>query len=403
MRVLQINTTVNSGSHGRIAEEIGLSLIASGHESYIAASYTGRPSKSQVIKIGSEFDRFLHGLKTRLFDRHGFGSRLATRALIKKIKEIDPDIIHLHNLHGYYLHIGVLFRYLKSAGKPIVWTLHDCWPFTGHCSYFDKVNCFKWKTGCYCCPNRSGYPASLLIDNSRINYRDKKQLFTGISNMVLVSPSQWLAGHISESYLKDYEIKVINNGIDIEKFKPFVSNTLREKYRIKGKYILGVASIWVKRKGLEDFIKLRSMLGPETLIVLVGVQRKQAKSLPEGIIPVLRTENINELAGLYSGAEVFVNPTYVDNFPTTNLEALACGTPVVTYKTGGSPETIDNKTGIVVEKGDIKGVADSIRMILNNGKKFYSDNCRSRAEKYYDRKIMCDKYLTLYEDLIQNK
>jgi glycosyltransferase involved in cell wall biosynthesis len=400
MKILQINTTVNSGSHGRIAEEIGLSLIAAGHESYIAAAYTVRPSRSQVIRIGCDFDRKLHGLKTRLFDRHGFGSGASTRKLVNQIKNIDPDIIHLHNIHGYYLHVGVLFNYLKATNKPVVWTFHDCWPFTGHCSYFDAVNCYKWKTECYRCPNKSGYPKSLLIDNSLINYRDKRQIFTGISNMVLVSPSQWLAGHLRESYLKDYEIRVINNGIDTKNFKPVRSDTLRERYKIKGRYILGVASTWTRRKGLDDFIRLRAMLEPEIGIVLVGLNRNQAGRLPEGIISISRTENIDELAALYSGAEVFVNPTYVDNFPTTNIEALACGTPVITYNTGGSPEALDENTGILVEKGDIRGLDKAVKTILKNEKEQYSDACRGRAVKLYNKNDKYKDYISLYQSLL---
>jgi len=401
MKVLQINTTVNSGSHGRIAEEIGLSLIAAGHESYIAAAYTPRPSQSRVIKIGHDFNRRLHGLKTRLFDRHGFGSKTPTRKLINQIKHIDPDIIHLHNIHGYYLHIGVLFEYLKSSNKPVVWTFHDCWPFTGHCSYFDAVNCFKWKTGCYSCPNKAGYPKSILIDNSRINYRDKKHLFTGVSDMVLVSPSQWLAGHLRESFLKEYEIKVINNGIDTENFKPIISDMLIEKYKISGKYILGVASTWTKRKGLDDFISLRARLEPEIGIVLVGLNQNQARKLPDGIISISRTENINELSALYSGAEVFVNPTYVDNFPSTNIEALACGTPVITYNTGGSPEAIDENAGIVVDKGDTEGLGKAVETMLKNGKEHYSSACRDRAVKLYNKNDRYGDYISLYQSLLE--
>jgi len=402
MKILQINTTVNSGSHGRITEEIGLSLIEAGHESYIAAAYTVRPSRGRVIRIGCDFDRKLHGLKTRLFDRHGFGSKASTHKLVNRIKDIDPDIIHLHNIHGYYLHIGVLFKYLKRANKPVVWTFHDCWPFTGHCSHFDAVNCYKWKTECYRCPNKSGYPKSLLIDNSRINYRDKRQILTGISNMVLVSPSQWLAGHLHESFLRDYEIKVINNGIDTEKFKPVRSDTLREKYKIKGRYILGVASTWTRRKGLDDFIRLRAMLEPEIGIALVGLNRNQTGRLPDGIIPISRTENIDELAALYSGAEVFVNPTYVDNFPTTNIEALACGTPVLTYNTGGSPEAVDERTGFVIPKGDIKGLEESINKIINAEQDKYFIPCRQRAASFYDSQYMAKQYLSLYQSLIED-
>ncbi len=401
MRVLQINTTVNSGSHGRIAEQIGLALIEAGHESYIAAAYTARPSRSQIIKTGFDLDRKLHGLQTRIFDRHGFGSGASTRKLINHIKDIDPDIIHLHNIHGYYLNIRYLFDYLGLANKPVVWTFHDCWPFTGHCSYFDAVNCFKWKTGCYSCPNKHGYPRSYFFDNSRKNYRDKKELFTSVPCVMLVAPSQWMARHLGNSFLKDNEIMVIHNGIDIDNFKPANSDFLKEKYKIKGKYILGVANIWDKRKGLDDLIKLSSMIQSELQIVLVGLNRNQAGMLPDGIKSISRTENIDELAAIYSGAHAFVNPTYVDNFPTTNIEALACGTPVITYNTGGSPEAIDENTGIAVNRGDIGGLISAVKEVLENGKNHYTHACRERAVRLYDKNDRFADYISLYRNLVK--
>ena len=209
MKIFQINISVNSGSHGRIAEEIGKTVIKEGHVSYIAAAHITNTSHSDTIQIGHELDRKFHGLKTRLFDRHGFGSKLSTIKLIKKIRKINPDIIHLHNIHGYYLHVGVLFKYLKEVNKAVVWTFHDCWPFTGHCSYFDRYNCYKWETECYNCPNKKGYPSSWLIDNSRRNYRQKKMLFTGLAKMVLVAPCRWMENHLKNSFLNEYEIRII--------------------------------------------------------------------------------------------------------------------------------------------------------------------------------------------------
>lgn len=401
MKVLQINTTVNSGSHGRIAEDIGLSLIQMCHESYIASAYTGRPSRSQKIKIGFNLDRKFHGLRTRLCDRHGFGSKASTRKLIDQIVKIDPDIIHLHNIHGYYLNIRYLFVYLRLSNKPVVWTFHDCWPFTGHCSYFDAVNCYKWKTGCHNCPNIHGYPKSYFFDNSRMNYRDKKELFTSVRRMVLVSPSQWMSSHLGNSFLHDNEIKVIYNGIDTDNFRPVKADSLKEKYKIKGKYILGVANIWNERKGLDDFIKLSSMTKPELQIVLVGLNRNQERKLPSSIISISRTENIDDLAALYSAAEVFVNPTYVDNFPTTNIEALACGTPVITYNTGGSPEAVDENTGIIVNKGDIGGLFSAVKVVLDNGKNHYTYTCRERAVRLFNKSDRFGDYVSLYRNFIE--
>lgn len=396
--MLQINVTANSGSHGRIAAGIGKQLVSAGHKSFIAYGRSGYECGSELIKIGGTIDIVLHLLKTRLLDRHCFGSFYATRAFIKKLKKIDPDVVHLHNVHGYYLNVAVLFRYLKDWGKPVIWTFHDTWPITGHCSFFEHMNCYKWQTECFACPNIHGYPKSWFIDNSRRNYKEKKALFTGLKNLVLVSPSEWLAGHLRHSFLSSYEIRIINNGVDISRFSPEHNGSVRQKYSITKEYILGVANIWDDRKGLRDFARLREVLDKNIEIVLVGLAPSQIKALGEGIKGIRRTESIDELASLYSGAKVFVNPTYLDNFPMVNIEALACGTPVITYRTGGSPESIDMTSGIVVEKGDIKGLHSSIMNIIS-AKDFFSPiQCRERAKNKYSAEARYDDYLNLYQE-----
>ncbi len=401
MKLLQINTTVNSGSHGRIAEDIGRVLMLNGHESYIAYGRRNLSSSSEAIKIGSILDVRLHVLKSHFFDLHGFGSTAATKTFIEEVKKIDPDIIHLHNIHGYYINFEVLFNYLKQAGKPVVWTLHDCWPFTGHCSYFDAVNCYKWETECIRCPNLKAYPRSFFIDNSRNNFNKKKDLFNGISNLTIVTPSHWLANHVKRSFLKECPVKVIYNGIDTSVFSP-VNNNGEGKIQSSclGKYILGVASTWDRRKGLADLVKLREILPSKTNIVLVGLKSEQIPGLPERIIGLERTNNLEELAALYRGAEVFVNPTYVDNFPTTNIEALACGTPVITYNTGGSPEAIDENTGFVVKKGNIEGLYEEIERISNKGKKHYQAFCRKRAVRLFKKELLYQDYVKLYTQML---
>jgi putative colanic acid biosynthesis glycosyltransferase len=398
LKVLQINVTANSGSHGRIAEEIGRSLIAKGHKSYIAYGRTAYICQSSLIQIGNKADLAIHLIKTRLLDRHGFGSVRSTKSLIREIKEINPDIIHLHNLHGYYLNIEVLFNYLKNWNRPVFWTFHDCWPFTGHCSHFQHMNCHKWQTECYDCPNIHGYPKSWVIDNSRNNYRKKKELFADLKNMVLISPSEWLAGHLRNSFLAAYQIRVINNGVDLDKFKPINTETTRTKYNLNKKYILGIASTWSERKGLNDFIRLRNLIDSEINIVLVGLTQRQIKSLPVGIKGISRTENTEELAALYSGAEAFVNPTYVDNFPSVNIEALACGTPVITYETGGSAESIDFNTGQVVERGNIQKLYSSIIKVINANTLYSRDQCRERAVRKFSSLGRSEDYISLYNE-----
>jgi len=401
LKVVQINTAVNTGSTGRITEEIGQTILANGGESFVAYGRKGGNTKSVSIQIGTSIDHSIHGLRTRLFDTHGFGSKSATIQLVKQLQLIRPDIIHLHNLHGYYLHVGVLFSYLKQQQIPVVWTLHDCWSFTGHCTYFDSVNCEKWKTGCFACPKKKAYPTSYWIDNSKSNYQLKNELFNLPQTVQIVTPSKWLASHVQDSFLKSNPITVIHNGVDTKLFKPIDASKIGESYHLAGKnIILGCASIWDKRKGLDDFIALHQYLQPNQIIVLVGLNQQQIKSLPVGIIGIQRTENIQELAALYSTADVFVNPTWQDNFPTTNLEALACGTAVITYNTGGSPEAIDEATGFVIKKGNVQSLADAVNTVLENGKNHYRSNCRKRAEHLFNKNDRYGDYLKLYESLL---
>lgn len=402
MRVLQINSIVNSGSTGRIAVEINKVVIKKGHKGYIAGGLIDPNYSENAIKIGNILDHYRHAVKTRLLDRHGFGSRKSTRDLIKIIENINPDLVHLHNIHGYYINIEILFEYIKKSRTAVIWTFHDCWPFTGHCSYFDSVACIKWQTHCHDCPLSREYPGSWLIDNSRRNYSDKRELFTGISKMVLVTPSKWLANHLKESFLKEYKIELIRNGIDLAMFRPTCDDRILSKYGIKHKYIMGIAGLWTARKGYQDFLKLRENLDKNLEIVLVGLNQSQIINLSKGIIGIPKTENIYELACLYSSAEILVNPTYVDNFPSVNLESLACGTPVITYDTGGSPEAIDKNTGIIVKKGSIEGILEAIRIITQSAGKYTTEICRNRAISYYSNEKTYNRYLELYNELLHS-
>ena len=400
--LLQINVVVNSGSTGRIAEEIGQTAMAKGWKSVIAYGRNERPSQSQLIKIGTDWDIKMHGMHTRLFDRHGLASKSATKELIQQIMKIKPDIIHLHNIHGYYLNIEVLFNYLKRTNVPVVWTLHDCWPLTGHCTHFEFVGCKKWKSQCTKCPQTKEYPASYFVDRSEKNFQLKKDLFTSIENLTIVPVSQWLYGLLNDSFLKNQNKITIHNGIDTNIFYPCATTETRKKYDLEGKFILlGVASIWTERKGLKDFVELSSLMDESFRIVLIGLNAKQIKNLPANIIGLQHTESVKQLAELYSLADIYLNPTYEDNFPTTNIESLACGTPVITYQTGGSPEAIDINTGIIVEQGNLNEMIVAIKAIQSKGKTIYTTHCRERALKYYKKEERFQEYLNMYESLIK--
>lgn len=404
MTILQVNTTINWGSTGKIAEQIGLVVMAQGGESYIAHSYRyENPSKSTPIRLGGKWSHKRHKWWSK-FDRHGLASNGPTRELIKQIEQIRPDVIHLHNIHGYYLNYRMLFKYLGTISTPIVWTLHDCWPFTGHCAYFDALGCDRWKTGCHDCPGLRTYPKAKFADNSKGNYELKKRLFTSLANRITLVPvSGWLGEFVRESFLADCGVRVIRNGIDISAFAPMTGGDLVARNGLSGrKIILGVASPWSARKGLSDFVKLRERLPLDKYaIVLIGLEEAQLATLPEGIVGLRRTNSVTELAEWYSVADVFWNPTYEDNYPTTNLEAISCGTPVVTYRTGGSPESITEQTGVVLEQGDLEGVVAAIGEIVANGKECYAEACRRYAEEHFDKDKCFEQYIELYKELIK--
>ena len=391
MKIFQINSTCGYGSTGRIAVDILKEVEKNGGKGIIAYGRNTAPDGVNSYKITTETDVKIHGVLSRITDRQGFYSTSATKKLIEKIKEYNPDIIHLHNVHGYYLNVRTLFEFLKDYKKPIVWTLHDCWTFTGHCAYFSFYGCEKWKTECDVCPLKKDYPSSLVLDNSKKNFNEKKKLFTDLENVTLVTPSIWLADLVKESYLKKFDVKVINNGIDLSKFKPTKSD-FREKNGLENsQIILGVASVWEERKGLKDFIELNNRLNANQKIVLVGLNDAQLAELPKNIIGIKRTNSVHELAELYSVADVFVNPTYEDNYPTTNLEAISCGTPVITYKTGGSPESVDEGNGFVVEKGDVNGIFEALKKV--NG-------CKTPTKDKFDASLRYKEYVDLYNTLL---
>ena len=396
MKIAQINTVCGNGSVGRITVDIYHALKKSGHDGKIYYGRRTAPDSVTTEKIGSNLDMGIHVLSTFFTGTHGFNSHAQTKQLIESLKAYDPDLIHMHNIHGFYLDVEELFAYLKTCGKPVVWTLHDCWSFTGHCAYFDYVACDKWKMGCEKCPQfRNSYPSALFKDGSKINYARKKAAFQGVKGLTIVTPSKWLGDLVKESYLQEYPVKVIPNGIDLDKFVP-------QKTKKRDKHlILGVANVWDRRKGLEYFKELHGMLDPEKYeIAVVGVNKKQIKELPQGMIGIEHTQNVEELTELYSQASVFANPTLEDNFPTTNLEALACGTPVVTFATGGSVESIDETCGRIVPQKDVKALYEAVTELCENVEQMRGA-CRERA-LLYNKYNRFGEYLDLYEESIHH-
>ena len=384
MKVLMINSVCGIRSTGRICTDLAVALEKQGHQVKIAYGRENVPEQFQkyVVQIGNDLDVKFHGVKARLLDGAGFGSKVVTQKFIEWVKKYDPDVIHLHNLHGYYINVEVLFKYLKTCGKRIIWTLHDCWAFTGHCTYFDYVGCEKWKNGCMKCPQKKEYPTSNGLDMSKQHYVLKRKLFTCIPNMTLVTPSQWLADLVKMSYLKKYNTCVIHNGVDTTMFKP-TNSDIRKKYHCEGKkIILGVAAVWDKRKGLDTFLKLSKRLDQSYQIILVGLNQEQIQKIPKNIIGIERTDSVQELAALYSSADIFLNPTLEDNYPTTNLEAIACGTPVITYDTGGSPESAKMYGESIPQNEEklVNVIEKTKRYLMNN----IGIDCESFVKKYIE-------------------
>ncbi len=404
-KLLQINPVVRENtSTGKIMRELGDLARAAGWESYIAYSKARDgvpPHSSHLVPVGNKLDLGLHWLATRLFDAHGLVSRHSTRQLIQRIREIDPDIVHIHNVHGYFLNYPLLCRFLAARGKPVIWTTHDCWLFTGHCYHYAALGCNRWQTGCHHCPQKKAFPASYGLERSRRNWRLKQQAIAGIPSLTLVAVSRWMQGELSRSFLKDIPCRVIPNGIDLETFQPRTNRDLMARYGItQPVFYLAVASIWLPEKGLPDLIGLADMLKSDEQLVLVGKLTAQQKAtLPKGIVTIERTTDANALAVLYTAATAFVNPTWQDNYPTVNMEAIACGTPVVTYKTGGSMESITPQTGFVVKQGDVADLVRYLHEIREAGKAYWHTNCRNHALQQFDKRQCFHAYIQLYENL----
>lgn len=394
MKIVQINSVFGRGSTGKIClgiadllekEEISNVVLYSGN--YVENPHGIRYTQNKNVKFTV--------LKSRIYGNFGFNSVRETKKLISKLDDMSPELVHLHNIHSHNCHFEMLLAYLKERNIKTVWTFHDCWCFTGYCTYFDVVHCNKWKKGCHDCPQKKAF--SFFFDKSSKLYHKKKAAFEGL-NLTIVTPSKWLADIIKESFLKDMSVRIINNGIDLNIFQPMESQKIGIKKADDEKIVLGVADVWGYRKGLDVFVKLLDRLPENYKIILVGTDRKVDKLLPKNIISIHRTNNQKELAEIYSAADIFVNPTREDNYPTVNMEAIACGTPVLTFQTGGSAEILDETCGSIVECDDIDALEKEIIRICETTP-FSKENCMKHA-KTFDQNERYMEYVEFYKELL---
>lgn len=401
MKVLMINSVCGIGSTGRICTDLADELMKRGHEVRIAYGRKQAPEKYRDISYrfcpGAEVA--FHGVVARLADNEGLYMISSTERLISYIRGFDPDIVHLHNLHGYYLNVEKLFAYLKESGRKVVWTLHDCWSMTGHCASFDYVKCLNWQTGCSSCPQLMSYPKCYLLDNSRRNYQRKKNAFTGMAHLHLVTPSQWLAATVGKSYLNYCPVTVINNGIRTEVFHP-VDSDLRERMNLADKKIvLGVSYGWSNRKGYDNLLWLAERLPQNCQVIMIGLSDKQIASLPDNIIGLAKTDNVAQLVEYYTAGDVLVNPTKEEVLGMTSIEALACGTPVVTFRVGGCPEVVDDSCGAIVAVDDNEALLKAVTDICENTP-FTREDCVRKGTMFRVEDKYA-QYIELYERIME--
>ena len=399
MKILQINSVCGYGSTGRNAVEIANELHKCGDQCYIAYGFGDDHGFPNAIKTGDRLDHYYHNIYSRVTGRQGYCSRNATIKLIQKIKAIDPDIIHLNNLHAHYLNLELFFKHLAETNKPVVWTLHDCWAFTGKCAHYTAIGCYKWQTHCNHCPQVRQYPPSLFLDYSEQAFTDKKRLFTSIKKLTIVPVSHWLASEVKKSFLSIYNIKTIYNWVDRNVFKPVSADALREKYHLKNKFvILGVSSLWIPGKGLKDFLSISQKIDHNSVIILVGSRNNI--NLPSNIISIPRTADVNELAQWYSLADVFINPSLEETFGKVTVEAMSCGTPAIVYNSTASPELIGAGCGYVIEPGNIENLLLAIANIKKTGKSNYTASCCTHVEKNFNKTQCIHEYKKVYQDLL---
>lgn len=399
MKILQINSSANLGSTGRIAEQIGELILNEGWKSIIAYGRSYNESKSMLYRIGNDIDVKVHSFQSFVLGNHGFASIIATKKLISFIKTLNPDIIHLHNIHGYYINLKLLFNFLSKSGINVVWTLHDCWPLTGHCSYFSDIDCLKWKTECNNCPKKGNYPKSFFFDNSKRDFYLKRELFNSVK-LNIVTVSNWLKNLTEQSFLNGHNIIAISNGVNSSQFIiKDKSQILINQYGLNNKKVLiAVSTSWAKQKGFDDYLKLSTLLPSDMIIVLIGLPKEYRKTLPQNILGIERTESIDELVDWYNIADIVLNLSIQESFGLTSVEGFMCGKPTILYNTTASPELIlDSCMGEVVKAKNINLVKLSVNKILLS--KTDKNKIRKIAIENFDSKVQFQKYIDLYKQL----
>ena len=399
-RILYINESIGTGSVANIIEQIGIKAQSLGYTCMVAhgARYVGTSCLPHYA-FSSKVEEYMHGILSLLGNAHGLGSRMATRRLIAFIQKWKPTLIHLHNLHGYYLNYPFLFDYLKQANIPVVWTLHDCWALTGRCAHFTLSGCEQWKTGCRKCPMYRDYPRSVLCGFTQRNFELKKHAFNGIKNMTVTTVSEWLNRQVAQSLLQAYPCQTILNGIDVQHFHPVVSDW-RKRWKAEMKVVLlGVASQWTETKGWSDWLQLTRQLDDTYCVVLIGVNEQQKRQLPSNCITISHIADKHEMAEIYSSADIYVNLAHQESFGLTLIEAMACGTPCISYNNTAIPETTTPDSCIVVDDGDIRSVVTAIKTQGRRMKDERGDLCRQHVMTHFNEEDKIDEYMKLYSRL----
>lgn len=399
--LVQVNSVINKGSTGRICQGIGELAEELGWSHFVAYGRDSNQTDLKCYRTGDKWDNYFHVAKSLLFDAQGLGSKKATANLCEWLDQVSPNLIHLHNLHGHYINIPYLFNYLKKVNVPVVWTLHDCWSYTGHCTYYSDIDCVKWQHKCFECPKYSNYPKSLFLDRSTANFDLKKSLYAGFEDLHIVTVSDWLRHEVSQSFLGERDIRTIHNGVDTAVFHPnYDFSSINEEYSLKNKFVaLAAATAWSPTKGLSDYVALSRFLKDDEIIVLIGLDDKTIAKLPYNVLGISRTESQQELARWYNRANVVLNLSTQETFGMTTVEGFACGTPSIVYNSTASPELITSKVGFFVEPGDIRAVYSKItglRETIN----LKATDCVNHANQNFNARTQYLKYLDLYESLV---